>query len=500
MKYVVSVDQSTQGTKALVFDGAGNIVSRAGAAHRQIVDSRGWVEHDPAEIYRNAVGAVRRAVREGGIEARDIAAVGISNQRETAVVWDRATGEPVYNAIVWQCARGADICRGIAEKGRTEYVKSATGLPLSPYFSAAKFAWILQNVGGCAEKAARGELCCGTVDAWLIFNLTGGKAFKTDYSNASRTQLFNLAGLGWDEELCALFGVPVSALPEVCHSDGLFGYAEGVLDAPVPIRAALGDSHAALFAQGCLREGMIKATYGTGSSIMMNLGAAPRFSGGGAATSLAWGIGGTVSYVLECNINYTGAVVTWLRDDMGLIKTPAESEELAAAADPSDRTYLVPAFSGLGAPYWESGAAATITGMTRTTGRREIIRAALESVGYQVRDGIEAMREAAGLPITELRADGGPTKNAFLMQFSSDILGVPIAVSETEELSAAGAAFAAGLAAGVFDKETIFDTVKRRAVRPEMDGAARAEKYAGWQSAVALTLAAAGGGNGKKPL
>jgi glycerol kinase len=491
--YVLGIDQSTQGTKALLFDDAGRLVCRTDLPHRQMVDERGWVEHDPEEIYRNTVQVVKNLVEKAGIEKSELKVLGISNQRETAMVWDRKTGKPVYNAVVWQCARGAAICEEIAaaDEANAKLVRDHTGLPLSPYFSAAKIAWVLRNVEGAREQAVRGELCCGTIDSWLVYCLTGGREFRTDYSNASRTQMFDIGKLRWDEEVCSLFGIPASCLAELTDSDGFYGETdfEGFLEAPIPIHSVLGDSHGALFGQGCLNKGMVKATYGTGSSIMMNIGEQPVYSDK-IVTSLAWSMGGKVNYVLEGNINYTGAVITWLKDDLELIGSPAETQQLAEQANPQDTTYLVPAFSGLGAPYWDSDAKAVFCGMTRTTRKAELVKAGLESIAYQITDIIEDMREESGIAIEELRVDGGPTKNGYLMQFQSDMAQIPVQVPSEEELSGIGAAYAAGVAVGIYQLDTVFDGMKRRAFSPDMDADDRNKKYVGWKEAVnkALTL------------
>ena len=488
-RYVLGIDQSTQGTKGLLFDGEGALLCRSDLPHKQYIDEKGWVEHDPEEIYANTVQVIKDLVKKAGIDKNEIEVLGISNQRETALVWDRATGKPVHNAVVWQCARGAKICEEIEKAGHAELIRSHTGLQLSPYFSAAKIAWVLQNVPGAKARAERGELCCGTVDSWLVYQLTGGKEFRTDYSNASRTQMFHIGNLAWDPEVCALFGIPVSCLAELTDSDGLFGYTDfdGYLDRPIPIRGVLGDSHGALFGQGCVEKGMIKTTYGTGSSIMMNIGSEPVYSRQ-VVTSLAWKMNGEVNYVLEGNINYTGAVITWLKDDLHLISSPGESEKLANQANPADHTYLVPAFSGLGAPYWDSKAAATITGMTRTTKRAEIVRAGLDCIAYQITDVIRAMSEESGIAIGELRVDGGPTRNRYLMQFQSDIADVTVQVPSAEELSGIGAAYAAGIAAGIYRREELFARMSRTRFVPAMDEENRQNKYRGWKQAVSQVL------------
>ena len=488
--YVISVDQSTQGTKALLFDSAGRLQLRADRKHRQIVNERGWVEHDPEEIYRNTLAAVGDLLEQSGADREKIRCFGISNQRETAVAWNRKTGRPVYNAVVWQCPRGKDICDGIAAQGRADEIQAATGLRLSPYFSAAKLAWILQNAEGAKEAAARGELCCGTMDSWLVWKLTGGREFRTDYSNASRTQLFNITSLRWDENLCKIFGVPRQCLAEPTDSDGLFGMTDlgGLLPRAVPIHGVLGDSHAALFGQGCLEKGMMKTTYGTGSSVMMNIGAAPIFADNGIVTSLAWKMGGEAEYVLEGNVNYTGSVISWLKDQVGLVRDVAEPAVLAGRANPADRTYLVPAFSGLGAPYWRSDISAAFCGMTRTTGRAELVRAAVASIAYQIADIVFLMKDASGIEKTELRVDGGPTENRWLMQFQSDILQSGVLVPREQELSGIGAAWAAGIGAGVFDAGDVFSGMEYTEFTPKMGKDERAEKYRGWQEAVRMVL------------
>ena len=402
-------------------------------------------------------------------------------------MWERATGKPVYNAVVWQCARGAAICDSLEDHAET--VQQKTGLKLSPYFSAAKLAWIMRNVPGIKERAEKGEICCGTMDSYVVFRLTGGKEFRTDDSNASRTQLFNIHTLQWDEELLSLFGIPACCMAQLTDSDGLFGYTDfgGALPAPVPIHCVMGDSHAALFAQGCLTEGMLKVGYGTGSSIMMNIGEKPILSQRGIVTSLAWKLKGQVNYILEGNVNYSGAIVTWLKDQAGLLKTAAESQALAEQANPSDKTYLVPAFSGLGAPYWRSDVSAAFIGMSRTTGRAELVRAGLEAIAYQITDIVQLMQQEANIPEIELRVDGGPSRNKWLMQFQSDMLNSPVLVPEEEELSCVGVAYAAGMALGLYD-DSIFENNRYFRYEPRMDETTRKEKHAGWKEAVRRIL------------
>lgn len=486
--YIIGIDQSTQGTKVMLFDQQGRLCLRVNKNHAQLIDQRDYVEHDPEEIYDNLIELVGQLIQQSGIDPGQVKAVGISNQRETALAWYRS-GKPVYNAIVWQCARGASICDRIAAAGHAEMIRNHTGLQLSPYFSAAKLAWIMENVPGVKEKAVQGEVLCGTVDSYLVYRLTHGAEFRTDYSNASRTQLFNISTLRWDQEILELFGIPACCMAEVTDSDSLFGYTdfEGVLPHPVPIHGVMGDSHGALFGQGCLSRGMMKATYGTGSSIMMNIGERPSFSDLGLVTSLAWKTHGKVQYVLEGNINYTGAVITWLKDDVGLLQNPGESEALVCAANVQDHTYLVPAFSGLGAPYWRSDVSAAMVGMSRSTGKAEIVKAALESIAYQIADIVNLMKQEAGIEHLELRVDGGPSRNRWLMQFQSDLLNCTVMVPSTEELSGMGAAYAAGLGCGLYSDD-VFANNRYTSYVASMEENMRNEKYNGWKMAVAKIL------------
>lgn len=485
----LAIDQSTSATKAMVFDEQGALLCRSDIPHRQITNEAGWVEHDPEEIFGNTLAACRQAVLAHGIAGRAIGAVGISNQRETAVCWDRATGRPVYPAIVWQCGRARDITDALA--GHADEVRRATGLSLSPFFSAAKFSWIVRNVPEAADLLRQGRLCCGTVDAWLLFRLTGGREFMTDYSNASRTQLLNLDTLDWDDGMISLFGLDRAALPEVCMSDSRFGETTlgGLLGRPVPIHAMMGDSQAALYANGCHLPHAAKATFGSGTSVMMNAGGArPRAASPGVVESLAWGIGGAVTYVLEGNINFSGAVVSWLKDGLGLIASAAESERLAMEAGSANGVYLVPAFTGLSAPYWRNDVRAMLCGMGTSTKREHIVRAALESIAYQIKDIAGELEASCGRPLSELCADGGAARNGFLMQFTADMLGCRLRISETEELSAAGAAYLAAISAGLSDRDTVFTGVRHRAVEPEMPEEQRKTLYNGWKRSVSMLL------------
>ncbi len=478
MKYILAIDQSTAGTKALLFDETGEFVGRADRPHEQKISKEGYVSHDPEEILRNTIAVVQDVVEKTGIDKKELAVVGISNQRETALVWERESKKPVCDAVVWQCSRGEAICNALSEYA--DMVKERTGLNLSPYFSAAKIAWVLKN----ATYDPKTPLCAGTIDSYLLHCLTG--EFKTDYSNASRTQLFNIHTLSWDEEICKIFDIDPAMLPEVCDSDALFGYTDfnGYLEQKIPVHGVLGDSHGALFGQGCTQKGMVKATYGTGSSVMMQIGDTPILTKEGLVTSLAYKRKGEpAKYVLEGNINYSGAVMKWVTEDLKLIPSEKEASATAKAADPEDTTYLVPAFSGLGAPYFVSGVKAAMVGMSRKTGYREIVKAAEESIVYQISDILFLMNEVSGVPVTELRVDGGATRDEYLMQFQSDILNIPLAVSQREELSGLGAGYLAAMSFGILP-ENALETISRKTYLPKMDAALREKKYAGWKAAV----------------
>lgn len=487
--YIISIDQSTQGTKALLFNQEGVLLQRNDLPHRQIVNEKGWVSHDPEEIYQNTVQVVKNLVEESGISKESVKGIGISNQRETSLIWEKKTGKALANAVVWQCARAAEICRRVEQIGAAEMIPQKTGLALSPYFPASKLTWLKENVEGAKELAKKHALCFGTIDTWLVYRMTHGMSYKTDYSNASRTQLFDIFEQKWDEEICQLFGLDAQDLAEVCDSDSCFGETdlEGFFESPVPIHSVLGDSHGALFGQGCLEKGMIKSTYGTGSSIMMNIGETPVLSTHGVVTSLAWGMQGKVSYVLEGNINYTGAVISWLKDDMELIQSPSETEGLCRVAEADDSLYFVPAFTGLGAPYWNSEAKGALTGITRTTRKAEMVRAGVECIAYQISDVVNAMSQDAKTEIQELRVDGGPTRNQYLMQFQSDILDRKVLVPDAEELSGIGAAYAAGRGLGLYGDE-VFTRLKRREYAPKMCEDTRVRKYNGWKDAVGHVL------------
>lgn len=484
-KYIIGIDQSTQGTKALLFNDRGIMLRREDLSHKQIINDLGWVSHNPEEIYQNTIYVVKKLVTDAGIDKNKVAGIGISNQRETSVIWDKVTGCAMNNAIVWQCARATEICEEIESQMLTERIKKHTGLPLSPYFPAAKFSWLLKHVEGAEEKAQKHELCYGTIDTWMIYQLSKEKSYKTDFSNAARTQLFNIFTLTWDEGICEIFGINKEDLPEVCGSDSCFGTTdfEGFFEHQVPIHAVMGDSNGALFGHGCHKKGEIKATYGTGSSIMMNIGEEPVLSEHGLATSLAWGVEGKVIYVLEGNINYTGAVISWLKDDVELISSPKEVELLCKKAEQNDELYFVPAFTGLGAPYWNSHVKGELSGITRTTKKAEIVRACTECIAYQISDVIDAMTLDANIKMEKLKVDGGPTKNEYLMQFQSDMLRNNVLVPNMEELSGIGAAYLAGIALGIYDK-TIFDQIKCDKYEPLMEEERWKHKKYGWKKII----------------
>jgi glycerol kinase len=486
--YIISIDQSTQGTKALLFDRDGIIVHRVDKSHRQIINEKGWVSHDLEEIYQNVLDTVEELLATTKVDHIAICGVAISNQRETTAVWNKKSEKSIDNAIVWQCRRAQSICERGEVKEKSEEIQRRTGLPLSPYFPAAKIAWLLENTVSISEEKQE-EIAFGTMDSWLIYKLTQGKSYKTDYSNASRTQLFNLQQLKWDEKVCEIFGINSRLLPEVCDSDSCFGYTDfqGLLPEKIPICGVLGDSHSALFGQGCLEEGQTKCTYGTGSSIMMNVGEQLVLSENGIASSLAWKIDGRVQYVLEGNLNYTGAVISWLKDDVKLIESATESEDLAKKAIRDDSLYLVPAFSGLGAPYWDSGAKGSYIGMTRTTKKAELVRAALECIAYQITDILKAMSKDAGIDVKDIRVDGGPTRNNYLMEFQSDIANVLVRVPDSEELSAMGVAYLSGITLGIYEMD-ILKQMKVNSYKGNMSDDEKEKKYEGWLKAVGSVL------------
>ena len=489
MRYIIAIDQSTSATKAVLFDEACHLVDRVNVAHQQYYPQPGWVEHDAEEIYRNTVQAIREVVARHRDEQASYS-LAITNQRETVVVWNRLTGRPICHAVVWQCQRGAAICQQLRDEGHAPLIQAKSGLLIDPYFSASGVKWILDNVVGAREQADGGSLLMGTVDSWLIWKLTGGRVHATDYTNASRTLLFNIHTLQWDDDLLRLFTVPRSMMPQPLPCDSVFGQTtvEGVFSQPIAIAGVLGDSHGALAGQMCFQPGMGKATYGTGSSVMVNIGTQPVQPPQGLVTSVGFAACGQVHYAFEGNIHCTGATIKWMTDQLQLISSPAEIEGLATAVPDNGGVYLVPAFAGLGAPWWNSAARAIVCGMTLSTERGHVCRAALEAIAYQVRDLTDLMTGSAGISLRELRVDGGPTKNHFLMQFQADMLQACINRSDVEEASAMGAMLMNGLARGLWhslEEVSRLRTADNR-IYPSMDLDTRARLYEGWVKAVHL--------------
>lgn len=487
MKYILSLDQGTTSSRAIVFDREGRIVSLAQKEFNQIFPQPGWVEHDPEVIWTSQLEVARQVVAERELEFADIAAIGIANQRETTVVWERATGNPVCNAIVWQDRRTASICDELRKSGYAPLFQQKTGLVLDAYFSGSKVKWILENIPGARDQAESGELAFGTVDSWLVWKLTGGKSHLTDVTNASRTLLFNIHTGDWDEELLKILNVPRSLLPQVRSSSEIFAECEReIFGLPIPISGIAGDQQAALFGQMCIEPGMVKNTYGTGCFMLLNTGAKAISSKNNLLTTVAWKIGDRMEYALEGSIFIAGAVVQWLRDGLGLIRSAHEVEELAASVEDNGGVYLVPAFSGLGAPHWDPYARGIAVGITRGTTAGHFARAALEGIAYQVADVLEAMESDAGLSLTELRVDGGAAANNLLMQFQADILGVPVARPKVVETTALGAAYLAGLAVGYWNsREEIAEQwqVDRR-FKPEMKEESAKRLRAQWRQAL----------------
>ena len=486
MKYILALDQGTTSSRAIVFDKNGGIVAVAQQEFRQIFPKPGWVEHDANEIWATQLDVARQALSKAGLHANDIAAIGITNQRETTVVWDRASGKPVGNAIVWQDRRTAAACDKLKARGLAPKIRQKTGLVVDAYFSGTKLQWILENVPGAKAKAKAGRLAFGTIDSWLVWNLTAGRRHITDASNASRTMLFNLRTGEWDEELLKLFNVPRSVLPEVVSSSEVYGETT-LLGAPIPIAGIAGDQQAALFGQACTQPGMVKNTYGTGCFMLMHTGTKLIASKNNLLTTVAWRIGGRTEYALEGSIFIAGAVVQWLRDGLGIIKSSGEVESLAAQVADNGGVYLVPAFAGLGAPHWDQYARGVIVGLTRGSTRAHLARAALEGIAYQVADVLQAMQNDSKIRLKELRVDGGACANNLLMQFQADLLGVPVVRPRVSETTALGAAYLAGLAVGFWkdQREIAKQWQADRRFRPAAKTAARTRLVAGWNKALA---------------
>ncbi|MCM1251384.1 MAG: glycerol kinase GlpK [Clostridium sp.] len=490
-QYIMALDQGTTSSRCILFDKAGNICSMAQKEFTQIYPQPGWVEHNPREIWSSQMAVVTEAMANIDVSAQDIAGIGITNQRETTIVWDKKTGKPVYNAIVWQCRRTAQMIDALKEQGHEEMIREKTGLIPDAYFSASKIAWILENVEGARQKAEAGELLFGTVDTWLIWNLTKGAVHITDYTNASRTMLFNIHKLCWDKELLDLFHIPENMMPKVRPSSCVYGQtAAEILGREVPIAGAAGDQQAALFGQCCFEPGQVKNTYGTGCFLLMNTGKKAITSGHGLLTTIAAGGEESVEYALEGSVFVAGAAVQWLRDSMRMIRDSAQSEKYAQGVEDTNGVYVVPAFAGMGAPYWNPYARGTIVGITRGCEKEHFIRAALESIAYQTADVLQAMEEDAGMPLQELKVDGGASANNFLMQFQADIIGQSVHRPSCIETTALGAAYLAGLAVGYWkDKEEIcenwqldtkFDSIMADDTRKEL--------LKGWKKAVKCAL------------
>ncbi len=488
-KYIIALDQGTTSSRAALFNEAGEIKGIAQQEFRQIFPKPGWVEHDPEEIWATQLGVLQRVIVENAIEAKSIAAIGITNQRETTVIWNRKTGQPIYNAIVWQDKRTAPICEELKQKNLTDYVRDTTGLVIDSYFSGTKIKWILDSVEGSRQQAERGELAFGTIDTWLIWKLTNGKLHVTDYSNASRTMIFNIKDLKWDERMLKELNIPKSILPEVKPSASAFGFWKAD-DTEIPIAGVAGDQQAALFGQACFEPGMAKNTYGTGCFMLMNTGTTIQQSKNGLITTIAWGLDGKVEYALEGSVFIAGAAVQWLRDSLHLIDQSKDSEYFATKALGSNEVYVVPAFAGLGAPYWDMYARGAIFGLTRDTGKDHIIKATLESLAYQTKDILNAMQEDAGIKLASLKVDGGACANNILMQFQADILGTEVERPEVIESTALGAAYLAGIQVGLWKKESILKNRRiEKRFAPQMDSALRNNLYKGWQKAVHRTMA-----------
>lgn len=486
-KYVMALDAGTTSNRCILFNEKGEMCSVAQREFKQIFPKPGWVEHDADEIWASQLGVAVEAMNKIGATAADIAAIGITNQRETAIVWDKKTGEPVYHAIVWQCRRTSEYCDSLKEKGLTEVFRKKTGLIIDAYFSGTKVKWILDHVPGARERAERGELLFGTVETWLIWKLTRGAVHVTDYSNAARTMLFNINTLEWDDEILAELGIPRSMLPKPMPSSCVYGMADpSFLGGPIPIAGAAGDQQSALFGQTCFEAGEAKNTYGTGCFLLMNTGERPIFSENGLVTTIAWGLDGKVTYALEGSVFVAGAAVQWLRDEMRIIDSAEDSEYMAKKVKDTNGCYVVPAFTGLGAPHWDQYARGTIVGITRGVNKYHIIRATLESLAYQVQDVLTAMRADSGIELSSLKVDGGASANNFLMQTQADIIAVPVKRPNCVETTAMGAAYLAGLAVGYWkDKEDVrANWAIDRVFTPSLDEATRQKRIKGWNKAV----------------
>ena len=485
-KFILSLDQGTSSSRSLLFNKEGNVVSSEQTEFKQFYPRAGWVEHDPLDIWNSQIKTAKDLIQKRNIDLSEIGAIGIANQRETIILWDKNTGEPVYRAIVWQDKRTADLCKKLTQDGWAEYIKKNTGLIIDSYFSATKIHWILNIVPGIKERAQKGEILAGTIDTWITWKLTAGKLHITDYSNASRTMLFNIHSLDWDENLLELFGIPKQILPEVKMSSEIYGYTDkSIFGKEIPIAGIAGDQQAALFGQACVSDGMAKNTYGTGCFMLMNTGNKPVESKSGLLTTIAYGLNGEIKYALEGSVFIAGAAIKWLRDALKIIDNAAETEKIAFETDDTEEVYVVPAFSGLGAPYWDMFARGAILGLTQGVTDKHIVRSTLESLAYQTMDVLKAMEKDSGIKLRSLNVDGGACANNFLMQFQADMLNVDVIRPSNVETTALGAAMLAGLAVGFWTMDEILE--KReidRTFLPLMDNNKREKLYAGWKKAV----------------
>ena len=486
-KYIMALDAGTTSNRCILFDKAGRVCSVAQKEFTQIFPQPGWVEHDAEEIWATQLEVAQQALRNIGASAAEIAAIGITNQRETTIVWDKFTGQPIHNAIVWQCRRTAAYCDQLKDQGHVDAIRAKTGLVIDPYFSGTKLRWILEQIPGAREKARNGQLLFGTVETWLIWKLTGGKVHVTDYSNASRTMLFNIKTLKWDGEILEIMDIPAAMLPQAVPSSQVYGYTDAALfGAPIPISGAAGDQQAALFGQACFHPGDAKSTYGTGSFLLMNTGEKPIFSENGLVTTIAWGLNGTVNYALEGSIFVAGAAIQWLRDELQLIQSAADSEYMARKVTDTNGCYVVPAFTGLGAPHWDAYARGVIAGITRGVNKYHIVRATLDSIAYQVRDVLTAMERDSKIQLLALKVDGGASANNYLMQTQADISGAPVLRPKCVETTAMGAAYLAGLAVGYWKDldEILANWDIDRVFEPELQEHQRRDRVNGWLKAV----------------
>ena len=492
MQFILAIDQSTSATKAMLFDKSGRLVDRVSIPHEQIYPRPGWVEHDAEEIYQNTIQSARKLLEQNKGKEKELLCLSITNQRETIVVFERQTGVPLHNAIVWQCRRGSEICAGLVEAGKNEVVQQKTGLPIDTYFSASKLKWLVDNNTDIRKKLIDGDALIGTIEAYLVYRLTKGKTFASDQTNACRTLLFDISNLLWDDELCDIFEVPIQALPEVRESSAQFGETniEGMLASPIPIFGVMGDSQAALFAQRCYDVGAAKVTFGTGSSVLLNIGDEMIRSDSGIVTTLAWVYEGKPTYAFEGITNFTGATITWLQNQLEIIASAEETEELARSVEDNGGVYLVPAFVGLSAPYWEPNAKAAILGLTPHSTKAHIVRAALESIAYRIRDVLFLMAEHAGVKMQYIHADGGAVSNRFLMQFVADMLGITVRASSLPELSALGAVLKGCLGMELCSSPDDFKNLQSEFVeyKSSMSPERVSELYAGWQAAVQQVL------------